>query len=1096
MSKNFRINLDLKRPECTPLSGFKQGDNLATINGVVLQDSIPYNLTGLTLRVNFKLPDGTVKYQAATLTNAAAGEFSLVVLSSILAKVGTVFADISVFEDDKKITSSTFKMIVAESVYDNDATIGQEEKDLLQQIIDAEAERVSAEKIRKSNEIVRIENEDVRKANEIVREDNEAKRKTGYSKMDTRIDNIVVGQGSQTEVIDARLDGITNIKYPTLKARLDDTSKQLLDTTLATKVINEQVNILENATDGIIQIESIKGKTLQNLLGKQGTSVFKQTSTPQTIRKFENLNLKSGVQYTIIVSTTDFVGTENLLVVQNPGTKTIANIKNGGLSITTFTAVDSNAVWIYFLSGGSSSCNTKEIILLEGDYTSNAPIYFEGIKSVAEAEGNKIGIMSVGKNLFDKSTINKEVVFTASTGATSSKTDGYTSDFINVLPNSKYTIKHGIGSSSYGHCFYNSSKKFISGVVSSSGMDTQQVITTPENCVYIRLSGLLAKLDTQQLEKSETTTEYKQYIKDKSEILLKEPLRGLPNNVVDEIIGNQLVARVGKRLYQPNDENNPLFITDKIDTYYKLADPITTTLNSTSLKNFKDGSIILNNSITPTVTLKYPTSIVGRLSTIESTLDDTVDRTQKLEEGLFTTVAQTIVNKQDLTTAKVDIGNLKTEVVNARNGKPNLKAEIDGIKQSIIQLSINVKDFGAKGDGTQDDTTLIQKAIDACFNSGGGWVLIPAGTYKTTASIQLKSKVKLIGAGTNSTVIKKSGVYNAINAGKDGDYVNNRADAVGLFHMQIDGANFGGHGVSFTHTHYYNIEDIIIVNNGDRGLSVDYSYTGRIDGVEARRNKTNIWIYNQANAIYCTNLYSSTATEYGFYVGGCLGLFLNGLTHEGTAKTAIKIAGYSIDLTINGVYFESDEKDIQEYLIFAGEATGGAASKNITIENVGTLITNCITGKTLYHVRYSTDCIKFKNIFTKISGGGDASTAAILTGGLNSLTTNPITGLTVENFYVDDVTTSKTSKLIDFSGQVQSGTVKNVYSNKYNPTTSIEIRRQWAAPFGDFTVDCINRKQIFKAGATSNRPALAGVGEQYFDTNLDKIVVYTGSAWV
>lgn len=55
-------------------------------------------------------------------------------------------------------------------------------------------------------------------------------------------------------------------------------------------------------------------------------------------------------------------------------------------------------------------------------------------------------------------------------------------------------------------------------------------------------------------------------------------------------------------------------------------------------------------------------------------------------------------------------------------------------------VTLNVKDFGAKGDGIQDDTPFIQAAILSC-----PWesrVLIPEGTYKIT-SLFLKSNLRL-----------------------------------------------------------------------------------------------------------------------------------------------------------------------------------------------------------------------------------------------------------------------------------------------------------------------------------------------------------------
>lgn len=54
----------------------------------------------------------------------------------------------------------------------------------------------------------------------------------------------------------------------------------------------------------------------------------------------------------------------------------------------------------------------------------------------------------------------------------------------------------------------------------------------------------------------------------------------------------------------------------------------------------------------------------------------------------------------------------------------------------------NVRDFGAKGDGTTLDTAAVQSAIDACNKDGGGVVLVPAGTF-LIGPVELKSNVTL-----------------------------------------------------------------------------------------------------------------------------------------------------------------------------------------------------------------------------------------------------------------------------------------------------------------------------------------------------------------
>ncbi|MEO8110844.1 MAG: glycoside hydrolase family 28 protein [Ginsengibacter sp.] len=58
------------------------------------------------------------------------------------------------------------------------------------------------------------------------------------------------------------------------------------------------------------------------------------------------------------------------------------------------------------------------------------------------------------------------------------------------------------------------------------------------------------------------------------------------------------------------------------------------------------------------------------------------------------------------------------------------------------KIFYNVKDFGAKGDGTTIDSGPINNAIDAASNSGGGTIYFPPGTY-ASYTIRLKSNISL-----------------------------------------------------------------------------------------------------------------------------------------------------------------------------------------------------------------------------------------------------------------------------------------------------------------------------------------------------------------
>ena len=65
----------------------------------------------------------------------------------------------------------------------------------------------------------------------------------------------------------------------------------------------------------------------------------------------------------------------------------------------------------------------------------------------------------------------------------------------------------------------------------------------------------------------------------------------------------------------------------------------------------------------------------------------------------------------------------------------------------------NVNAFGAKGDGTTDDTDAIQKAVDAAGNfsrgnaNKGGIVYLPAGAYVVSKTLLVSQAVKIFGRG-------------------------------------------------------------------------------------------------------------------------------------------------------------------------------------------------------------------------------------------------------------------------------------------------------------------------------------------------------------
>ena len=85
----------------------------------------------------------------------------------------------------------------------------------------------------------------------------------------------------------------------------------------------------------------------------------------------------------------------------------------------------------------------------------------------------------------------------------------------------------------------------------------------------------------------------------------------------------------------------------------------------------------------------------------------------------------------------------------------NLQDAVAAIEKVALGPQVyNVKGYGAVGDGSTDDATAINLAISAANTAGGGIVYFPSATYIVGSSLTLYSKVFLVGAGIEGTIIK------------------------------------------------------------------------------------------------------------------------------------------------------------------------------------------------------------------------------------------------------------------------------------------------------------------------------------------------------
>lgn len=195
---------------------------------------------------------------------------------------------------------------------------------------------------------------------------------------------------------------------------------------------------------------------------------------------------------------------------------------------------------------------------------------------------------------------------------------------------------------------------------------------------------------------------------------------------------------------------------------------------------------------------------------------------------------------------------------------------------------INVKDFGAAGDGVADDTAAIQAAIDywapfQAFVSDGGYVYLPAGRYKTTSAINLTGKhgIYIEGGGVHATEVFATGnypVFESINTASE-PWIDGH-----IKNMTIRGggnSNANAHGIYTVFTNGCTLENIALFSC-KYGLNINHAWQYHIENVDAHgggTDRSDVGVYmgpttliNIDNAITANNITVKDCITTGFRI--------------------------------------------------------------------------------------------------------------------------------------------------------------------------------------------------------------------------------------
>lgn len=151
------------------------------------------------------------------------------------------------------------------------------------------------------------------------------------------------------------------------------------------------------------------------------------------------------------------------------------------------------------------------------------------------------------------------------------------------------------------------------------------------------------------------------------------------------------------------------------------------------------------------------------------------------------------------------------------------KSTVDDITERMTYTWVNVKDYGAKGDGITNDKESIQAALDYAETRGGGIVFFPFGVYSVSrigsgfmkSYLYVSSNIKLL--FENGATIKRGDDYSAHiimtkNDASAGGYTGAHNIIISGAIIDYGGGNNGCTGVCLSHTDNALIENCIFKN--------------------------------------------------------------------------------------------------------------------------------------------------------------------------------------------------------------------------------------------------------------------------------------------
>lgn len=235
--------------------------------------------------------------------------------------------------------------------------------------------------------------------------------------------------------------------------------------------------------------------------------------------------------------------------------------------------------------------------------------------------------------------------------------------------------------------------------------------------------------------------------------------------------------------------------------------------------------------------------------------------------------------KQAIETSTINGAIDNLELIDARKGKRTLGekiSEIDSQLETKVNKNdlafVNVKDFGAIGDGVADDTEALQNAINYARENNGGTVLIPNTNnfYKITSNLYVEgfggsdsSSITIKGEEKTASKIKVFGksvdtILSVITNGYN----------VKICNLTLDGSGIANGIKAETAFAISSIKNIIMQNVKDGLTITNGSWVSEYENILIRHCENGINFGGGCTSIFLKNSYVFNCVNIGYRLSG------------------------------------------------------------------------------------------------------------------------------------------------------------------------------------------------------------------------------------